>query len=391
MPLTSYHEVRPWAASIREAVLSGSMPPWHETAGAHAFRNNRSLTPAERTTITSWVDAHCPEGDALPAYRAPVKETGWRLGTPDFVARIPGFAVPKAGVLPYSFLIIPLHLDHDTWISAAEFRIGNRAVIHHINAFIRPPGSSFLADSRAGVIFAPALADRARKRPGEAVFARRQLLLGYEPGYRPMPWIDGGAKLIPAGSDLIFEMHYTPNGTPVTDFSEFGLYFSQAPPVRRVIAIDTLRDLDLDIPPGGAHYTSQASMTLARSVSLLSVQPHMHLRGAAMEVKAFFPDGKSTVLINVPKFDFNWQTTYVLSDPLPLPAGTRLESRAVFNNSANNAFNPNPAAEVHWGDQTSDEMHIAFLELILDPAIDPNTIFAAPPKGLAAPPATAAK
>jgi len=163
------------------------------------------------------------------------------LGSPDKVVGIPGFPVPKTGPLPYSFLIVPLHFEHDTWVRAAEFRIEHRAVIHHINAFIRSPGSSFLAGFPIGPIFVPTVAERGKTREGERIFDRRQLLLGYEPGYFPMPWLEDGAKLIPAGSDLVFEMHYNPNGTEVTDHSELALYFAKSPPAERVVAIDTLR------------------------------------------------------------------------------------------------------------------------------------------------------
>ncbi len=278
---------------------------------------------------------------------------------------MPGFAVPKTGPLPYSFLIIPLHLDHDVWVRAAEFRIENPSVIHHINAFVRPRGSSYLAAFPAGQIFVPTVAERGARREGEHVFDRRELLLGYEPGYFPMPWLEDGAKLVKAGSDLVLEMHYNPNGHPVTDHSEIALYFARSAPARRILAIDTLRDLDLAIPPGDAAYTSHSAMTLGSAATLLSIQPHMHVRGKSMEVRAIYPDGRTDTLLSVPHYDFQWQTTYVFDQPVNLPAGTRLESTARFDNSPNNPFNPNPAATVHWGDQTTDEMHIAFLELVI--------------------------
>jgi hypothetical protein len=376
MPLTSYKEARPWAASIREAVLSRSMPPWSAAAGgAHKFRNDRSLSESEIRLIADWVVGGAPEGKGLVAFHPTPRQEGWKLGKPDVVVRVTGFAIPKAGTVPYSFLIFPGLFPNDTWVRAAEWRIDHRRMIHHINAFVRSPGSSFLAGFPSGTIFVPTLADRAKRRAGEAAFDRRQLLLGYEPGYEPMPWLENGAKLIKAGSDLVFEMHYTPNGEEAVDYSELGLYFAQAPPAYRVLAIDTLRDLDLAIPPGDRNYTSRAGMTLALGARLLSVQPHMHLRGKAMEVTAAAPGGAPEILLNVPRYDFNWQTTYSFEDPVALPAGTRLESTAAFDNSANNAFNPDPSATVHWGDQTYEEMHIAFLELVIDARADPELLF----------------
>ena len=379
MPLTSYKQVRPWAGAIREAALSRAMPPWYAVPGsAHAFRNDRSLSKREIETIAQWVDAGAPEGDPIPEYFPPVRETGWKLGKPDLVIQVPGFQVPAAGVVPYSFLIVPKHFDRDTWVEAAEFRVDKRAVIHHINAFVRPPGSSYLAGFPERRIFVPTLADRGKKRDGERLFERRQLLLGYEPGYAPMPWLEGGAKLIKAGSDIVFEVHYNPNGKEVTDYSEFGLYFAKKAPSRRVLAIDTLRDLDFAIPPGDRNYLSKASMTLASPARLLSVQPHMHVRGKSMEVRAIYADGRTENLLSVPRYDFNWQNTYVLARELDLPAGTRLESIAGFDNSVNNRFNPDSSATVRWGDQTTSEMHIAFLELVIDADADPDTLIAAP-------------
>jgi hypothetical protein len=367
MALTSYKEARPWANGIREAVQTHTMPPWHAAPGsAHAFRNDRSLSAGEMETLVKWVDAGCPEGDAVAARPREAVDTKWQLGKPDVVIQVPGLHVPKSGAQPYNFLIAPLHFDHDTWVRAAEFRIDQRAVVHHMNAFVREPGSSYLAEFPRGEIFVPTVAERGKKRIGEALFARRQLLLGYEPGYAAMPWLEDGAKLIKAGSDIVFEMHFNPNGKELTDHSELGLYFAEAPPAHRVLAIDTLRDLNLEIPPQNGNYLSKASMTLGEPARLLSVQPHMHVRGKSMLVVAIYPNGRKETLLNVPRYDFNWQTTYVLKDPVTLPAGTVLESTAGFNNSPNNAFNPDPAATVHWGDQTTDEMHIAFLELVVD-------------------------
>jgi hypothetical protein len=377
MAFTSYKEVRPWSRAIREAVVSRSMPPWHASkASAHEFRNDRSLSQSEIDTLTAWIDAGSPEGSPATVETAALADSKWHLGKPDVVIQVPGVHVPKTGVQPYTFLIVPVHLEHDTWVRAAEFRIDQRSLVHHINAFVREPGSSYLADFPRNQIFVPTVAERGKKRPGEAIFARRQLLLGYEPGYEPMPWLQGGAKLIKAGSDIIFEMHFNPNGKEAVDHSELGLYFTAEAPAQRVLAIDTLRDLDLQIPPQTPNYLSKASMTLGRPARLLSVQPHMHVRGSSMEVRAIYPDGRTETLLSVPKYDFNWQTTYVLKEPLNLPAGTVLESVAGFNNSPNNAFNPDPAATVRWGDQTTEEMHIAFLELVIEAGANPEVLFA---------------
>jgi hypothetical protein len=386
MAFTSYKQVRPWAGAIREAVLSGKMPPWHATQeSSHAFRNDRSLSKAEIETLVAWVDSGAVEGAPAAEHVAETRQSSWKLGQPDAVFQIPGFQVPKTGPVPYSFLIVPLHFDRDTWVRAAEFRIDQRAVIHHINAFIRSKDSSYLAGFPINQIFVPTQADRSRKRAGEPVFERRQLLLGYEPGYAAMPWLEDGAKLIPAGSDLVLEMHFNPNGKEAVDHSEFGLYFAKEAPRQRVLAIDTLRDLDFAIPARDRNYLSTASMTLASPARLLSIQPHMHVRGKSMEVRAVYADGRTQTLLSVPKYDFNWQTTYVFKQPLDLPVGTRLESVAGFDNSVNNAYNPNPDATVRWGDQTTEEMHIAFLELAIDAGANAESLLQSPPRMVGTP------
>ena len=258
MAFTSYAEVRPWASAIREAVISRAMPPWHAAKSAHEFRNDRSLTGTEIQTLVRWVEAGSPEGTPDKAMTVAASDNKWRLGKPDMVIQVPGLRVPKSGVQPYTFLIVPVHIERDTWVRAAEFRIDQRAVVHHMNAFVREPGSSYLAGFPRNEIFVPTVAERGRKRDGEAVFARRHLLLGYEPGYAAMPWLEDGAKLIKAGSDIVFEMHFNPNGKEAVDRSELGLYFSDKAPAQRVLAIDTLRDLDLQIPPKQPDYLSQS-------------------------------------------------------------------------------------------------------------------------------------
>ncbi len=374
MAFTGYQDTRPWAKAIREAVLSRTMPPWHaDPKTSQHFQNDRSLAEAEIRTIAAWVDAGAPEGPAMdyPAPRPP--ETGWRLGKPDLVVRVPGFAVPAKGEIPYTFLIVPTHLNQDRWIRAAEFRIDKRSVVHHMNAFVRPPGSSYLEGLEPNHFVVPTLAQRRVGRPNEGVFERRELLLGYEPGYRPIPWRDGQAKLIRAGSDIVLEMHFTANGHPQTDYSEVGLYFAREAPRERVLSTQT-QDMGIAIPPEDPAYTSTASITFGAPVTLVSLQPHMHLRGKAMRISARYPDGRVETLLDVPRYSFNWQTTYFLERPKPLPPGTSIESVAVFDNSPNNPFNPDPAKTIKWGDQSWDEMHIGFMEIAFDARLNAEKV-----------------
>ena len=211
------------------------------------------------------------------------------------------------------------------------------------------------------------------------MFERRELLLGYEPGYSPIPWREDQAKLIRAGSDIVFEIHYTANGKEQTDYSEFGLYFAEKAPRERVLSTQT-QDMEIAIPAGDANYKSSASITFGRPVKLISLQPHMHLRGKAMEIRARYPDGRVETLLDVPRYSFNWQTTYFLEKPNLLPAGSSIESTAVFDNSPNNPYNPDPKKTVKWGDQSWEEMHIGFMEIAFDAGVDPETVIDAAAK-----------
>jgi hypothetical protein len=374
MPLGSYAEARPWAKAIRQAVTQGVMPPWHaDPAKSVPFNNDRSLTPAERKLLVEWVDAGAPEGKVTNASVRTTAQRAWQLGKPDLIVRIPGFAVPRTGTIEYTFLVTPTGLGEAKWIAAAEWKIDQRAVVHHINAFVRPKGSSYVADAPAGQFFVATKASRGARRPDERESDRRELLLGYEPGYRPMAWGPGRAKLLPKGADIVFEMHYTANGKAVADGSELGIYFAKDAPIERVMTI-TPADSAFAIPPGDGNFASSASATLNRELTLLSMQPHMHLRGKSYQIQARYPDGRRESLIDVPRYDFNWQTTYFLKEPKRLPKGTVLECLARFDNSANNRFNPDPSQTVRWGDQSWEEMNIGFMEVVFPAGDDPEVV-----------------
>lgn len=366
MPLTSYTEIRPYAAAIRQSVARGSMPPWHaDEETSHRFANSRLLPAAEKQTLLAWLSAGAPN-QAGVQIAAPRASSTWRLGQPDIILRIPGMRVPARGTLEYAFLVHKLNLAQDTWIAAAEWKIDQKAVVHHINAFTRPAASSYVAEALPGEIYVATRAERAAKRPDEREIDRRELLLGYEPGYLPQPWGPGRAKLLKAGSDIVFEMHYTANGQPAVDHSELGLYLAKSPVRERVLTI-TPADANLEIPPGAPHYESKVSATLLREAKLVSLQPHMHLRGKAYEILL---NGKP--LLKVPRYDFNWQTTYFLKEDIPLPPGSVLSATAWFDNSPNNRYNPDPTQTVRWGDQSWEEMNVGFMEIAIPAAVDPD-------------------
>ena len=366
MAFTNFGDTRPWAKAIGEAVNRGAMPPWHADGRASArFENDRSLTPAERQAIAAWVASGAKEGKSIE-YPAPVKpDNGWKLGKPDMVLRLPGYKVQAKGDVPYTFVVFPTNLKQDTWVYAAEWRIDKRSVVHHMNAFVRPPGSSYVAGYQPLEFFVPTIQQRRVARQGEGAYERRELLIGFEPGYAPIPWGPRQGKLIKAGSDIVFECHFNPNGTETVDSSELGLYFAKEPPAERVVSL-SVQNMNFLIPPGDANYQSDASVTFAAPVKVVSVQPHMHLRGKAMRIEAVLPGSAAKPVIDVPRYDFHWQTTYFLREPMALPEGSKLNCTAWFDNSPNNRYNPDATRAVPWGDQSWDEMHIGFVEVSFD-------------------------
>ena len=325
MPLTSYAQTRPWAKAIKQAVKQGTMPPWHaDRATSARFANSRLMKESEIQLLAEWADGGAqegaPEGPPVAALNTTATQEGWRLGKPNLVIRVPGAKVPASGTFEYTFLVTPVDIPADTWIAAAEWKIDQRAVVHHMNAFLRPPGSSFIANVEPGKLYVPTRDERAARRADEREVDRRELLIGYEPGYKPAPWGDGRAKLMRKGGSVVFEIHYNPNGKAVEDYSELGIYFAKQPPRERVFTI-TPADAGLSIPAGAANYSSHVTATLRGEVKLVSLQPHMHLRGKAFEIVAAYPDGTRDTLLRVPRYDFNWQTTYFLAKPLTLPKG----------------------------------------------------------------------
>ena len=372
MAFGTYKQARPWAKAIRQAVIERTMPPWHADAEtSRRIRNSRALSGTEIDTIVKWVDGGAVEGPAVEAVAAPARPSGWQLGKPDLVIRVPGYKVPAEGTVQYTFLVTPTNFTEDHWIAAAEWKIDRRAVVHHMNAFVRPPGSSYLKTAPVSQLYVASKDERAARRADEKEVDRRELLIGYEPGYQPAPWGEGRAKLIRKGSDVVFEIHYTANGAAVEDYSELGIYFAKEAPKERVLSLAPA-DSKLAIPPGDAQYRSSARASFTRDVKLISMQPHMHLRGKDFDIRATYADGRTDALLRVPRYDFRWQTTYFLADPIVMPRGSSMDFVAHFDNSANNKFNPDPSKTVYWGDQSWEEMNIGFIEVAFPAEADPN-------------------
>jgi len=373
MALLTYEQTRPWAKAIKQAVAQKRMPPWLAEPGIGKFHNDRTMPAADIATLTAWADAGGPAGDPKDAPPAKPFVEGWAIGKPDLEIEMPtAVEVPASGTIEYTYVIVPTGFTEDRWIAAAEARPGNRAVTHHIIAFLRPPGSKWFANREKGVPFVP----KKGENQGEAA---SELLIGYAPGIQPSSFTRDQAKLVRAGTDLVLQLHYTSNGKAASDRSRIGLVFSKEPPAERVMTLAALTSKFV-IPPQADNHRVDSQITLNADTQLVSLMPHMHLRGKAFEYRAVYPSGESETLLRVPKYDFNWQLYYVLAEPKLLPKGTRIECTAHFDNSANNPYNPDPKAEVRWGDQSWEEMMIGWFDVAFPRTLDPAKILRAEKK-----------
>jgi hypothetical protein len=345
MPLQNYEETVAWSDTIREVVEQRRMPPWLADAHFGSFSNDRSLSAEERSTLLAWVKGGCPKGDDKDLPGDKEFPDDWMIGKPDAVyAMQKSFHVPaKAGErgIEYQYFEVPTNFASDVWVQAAEAKPGNRALVHHIIVFIRPP--------------------KGRDNNDKDDEIGNGYLTGYAPGDMPSIFEPGSGKRIPAGSTLAFQMHYTPNGVEGEDCSSVGLVFAKSPP-RREVRTRGIEDKNLTIPMGSKNHEVEAKTTFRKEVEILSFMPHMHLRGKDFEYRAVYPNGKESVLLRVPHYDFSWQSSYRLKKPLRLPAGSRIECTAHFDNSTDNPNNPDPSKPVYWGEQTWDEMMIGFVD-----------------------------
>ncbi len=364
MALLTYTDARPWAKAIKAAVISKKMPPWFADPKYGHFKNDRRLSDSDLRTIVEWVDGGTLEGDAKDR-PAPIQwADGWNI-QPDAVLRMPDpYTVPANSVLQYVYFVFPTGFTRDTYVTAAEVRPGNRSAVHHAVALVRPPGSQWLKEAKPFVPYIPPAG--AGEKPDEPRFAP-QTLVSYSAGMQAQRFdLDDSAFLIPAGSDIVLQLHYIANGkTPALDQTKIGLTLAPSPP-RKVLFSFAALSWDWAIPPGNPNFEGHAELTLGSPVELVFVQSHMHLRGKDMAIRLEYPDGKSQTVLSVPHYDFNWQIIYYLDQPLQLPKGTRVRVTAHWDNSANNPNNPDPAATVRWGDQSWDEMLSAPLGVIVD-------------------------
>jgi peroxiredoxin len=346
--LTSYREASGWAAAIREVIEEGRMPPWSASPRHGTFANDPSLTRSEKETLFGWIDAGCPEGNSSDLPRPRAFPPTWSIPEPDLVLSMPQpYTVPAEGTIEYVYIRVDPELREDRWIKAAEILPGNRAVVHHCNVFLQPPGLDDPEDL---------------KEQGKL---GSFCLTMTAPGTPPMILPDGMAKRIPAGWRIVFVLHYQAIGSVQTDQTRLGLTFADPRTVKQEVATKLMYDLDLRIPPGASDHHVSQTWAVRRDVLLLSLFPHMHLRGKSFRYDLIHPDGTEEILLDVPRYDFNWQHRYVLASPRRIVAGSQMRCTAVYDNSADNPANPDPTAEVRAGTQSWDEMFNGYWDVAL--------------------------
>ena len=393
MSLLTYDDARPHAKAIRDEVGDGNMPPWHADPKHGKFANDRSLSSGDRETLLRWANNGAPQGDPHDLPPAPRFVDGWMIGEPDLVLTIPGYKVPADGFVEYEYIELATNLAEDRWIQALEVRPGNREVVHHVIVSARPPqperrpaGFTFAEgmDVPAGQTGGPAEPPDGPKRArGVSRFPRPQragvAIGGFAPGSSTMAFAPGTAMLLRKGSTIVLQMHYTTNGKEALDRTKIGLFFARQAPAEEV-RFGNLSNGSFTIPAGATDHVVTAEMVTTADLTLRQLLPHTHLRGKSWEYTATYPDGRSEVLLAVPKYDFNWQTDYVFATPVKLPKGTKIRAVAHYDNSAANKANPDPRVDVTWGDQTWEEMMFTAFVYSLD-GVAPGTVVPAPPRG----------
>lgn len=344
--MESYAEVAGWADTMMETIDNGRMPPWHASPEYGDFANARHMPDADKRVLRDWIAGGLKEGEAsdLPPTRRFAAD--WQLPRePDQVIRMRDrpFEVPADGVVEYQYFVADPGFTEDKWIRAAQVVPGERSVVHHAIVFVRPPDG--------------------------AEFRGVGWLSAYVPGQRTVELPPGCARFVPAGSKFVFQMHYTPNGESASDVTQIGLMFEEDDRVTHEAITLIGINQELEIPPNSASYEVEAEVPwLPEHAQLLAIAPHMHYRGKSFRL--FASEDDSQVLLDVPRYDFNWQHSYVLTEPVPLRNLETLRFRVAFDNSGDNPFNPDPSRWVTWGDQTWEEMAVAFFE-IAEPRVKP--------------------
>ena len=343
--MSSHAMVRGWSAMMREVVMTRRMPPGQiDTHVSHAIENAAGLSTHEKQMLVHWIDAGSPmDSDADPLAEMTFNNPKFSLGEPDMVFKVPAQSIPATGVVDYRYIPVELNLDHDVWVKAMEFVPGDKQVLHHVIAYLASPADKTVRGRENGS-------------------ARGDSVGGFAPGRQPDAFRDNSGRLIRKGSNLLLQMHYTTSGKASVDETLVGIYLHDKPPAY-IMGGGVAGQRRFFVPAHEKEYKLQGEQLIERDAYLYSMTPHMHFRGKYMSYTALYPDGTSDLLLSVPKYDFNWQFSYQLRDPVFLPAGTRLIAKGAMDNSARNLSNPEPSKPVHFGLQTKHEMFFGFTTL----------------------------
>jgi thiol-disulfide isomerase/thioredoxin/mono/diheme cytochrome c family protein len=344
-PLETYEQVVAKKAAIKRVVDDRTMPPWFATPpakGEHSpWVNDRSLTEDDKDDLLAWLSGDAAKGDMADAPLPRTYASGWLIGKPDVVFQIPRpISVKAEGTMPYQMVSVPSELDEDRWVQALEVQPTAREVVHHVLVFAMPKGQRRAVET-------------------QGFFA------AYVPGNNTLVYPDGLAKKLPKGSDIVFQIHYTPNGKATTDQTRFAMVFAKEAP-RQEVKVAGIANTLFQIPAGADNHKVEARIPVPFNARALAFFPHAHLRGKAARYDAKFPDGTTRNLLEVPRYDFNWQLMYRYADPVAVPRGSTITYTAWYDNSAKNPANPDPTKRIGWGPQTYDEMHLGYLEYVID-------------------------
>src|ERR1700733_6255840 len=390
MSLLTYKDARPWARSIKDKVVTREMPPWGADPHYGQFSNDKRLSQDDVDTITAWVDQGAKEGDPKDLPQMPNFDDRWQIGKPDVVLSMSqAYTIAAEGSDEYLDFVIPTDFKEFKWVKAVEIHPGNKRVVHHVVAFVQTPqmqnqtkAASFNPTAVEGSIFykdgtlvrtrgdAPVFDDGCNAPNGGFARGSGQETLGpvlgfYSPGKDVDVFPDGMAKVIPPGSNIVIQMHYSKvTGKAETDRTSVGLVFYKTVPDQILTSNGALNHYFM-IPAGDGSHEVTACYNFRQDTELITLMPHMHKRGKDMRYEVVYPDGRRETLLYVPHYTFNWQSMYRFEKPLLIPKGSKLIVTAHFDNSANNKFNPDPTKTVRWGDPTYDEMMIGYIDYVL--------------------------
>jgi hypothetical protein len=357
MSLLTYQEARPWAKAIAEEVKDGHMPPWHADAPRGTFLGERRLSDDDKSTLLKWALNGAPEGDPKELPSPPSFSAGWLVGTPDAVFEMPqAYDVPAQGTVNYEYFYLPTDFREPKWIQAVEVRPGDRTVVHHALAYYRAaPDQQRTPLLKPSHPAGPPPSPVGNRPPQQLPYGRR-LIGSYAPGTNPQILPPGTALRLEAGGVIELQIHYTTTGTATSDRTRIGFVFSKDEKPREVLASAFLNPTFV-IPAGKADVRVESDVTFLQDATVWGLFPHTHVRGKRWRYAVELPDGSRRTVLDVPRYDFNWQTYYMFKTPLQVPAGAKLIGTAWFDNSTGNRSNPDPKMDVRWGEQVWDEMH----------------------------------